>query len=50
MLADEGANYGGVLAAESVAGYVVGYCEENERVQVYVEIGGGGFVGGQEGG
>ena len=32
-----------------MAGYVVGDCEEDERVQVYMEVGGGGFVGGEEG-
>ena len=33
-----------------MACYVVGDCEEDERVQVYMEVGGGGFVGGEEGG
>lgn len=49
MLADEGADYGSILAAEGVASYVIGDCEEDERMQVYVEVGRWGFVGGDEG-
>lgn len=33
-----------------MTGYVVGDCEEDKRVQIYVEVRGGGFVGGEKGG
>ena len=31
-----------------MAGYVIGDCKEDEGVQIYVEVGRGGLVGGYE--
>lgn len=46
LLAEEGADYGAFLSSESVSCDIVGYGEEDERVEEDLETGVGGFVSG----